>query len=123
ARRGGALSVHGTGDPVIANNVFERNWAATVGGAFYVEPDAGSIAVDNNTIVRNTSVDGGAFVLAGAGTVRLRNDILAFNTGGLARSNGAEVTADVSTSCLFGNGAFDVLNVPAPDPAAGNLTV
>jgi hypothetical protein len=120
---GGGLCSH-FGSPHIANNVFAVNSADTAGatsgrgGALFLDPPAGHrpVIVHNNFLDNSATNGGGAIYLGTNATFHLRDNVIAFNSSGLA-ATGATVTLERNGT--FENGGQDYVGVT---PGPGSLT-
>lgn len=111
------------GSPRIANNVFALNSAENSGpgigrgGALYLDPPAGHRPViTHNDFLDNSATNGGAAIFLGTNaTFVVTDNIVAFNTSGIAGTN---ATALLERNCAFDNGGLDY---PGLTPGAGSL--
>jgi parallel beta-helix repeat protein len=98
------------GSAMICNNLIVGN----ASGGAYVWDNA---KVYNNTIVGNSAGAGGGVYLAG--TAILRNNLIAFNTSGIARA-GTTLVPVLEYNCVFGNGNQDYS--AGLSPGAGSIS-
>ena len=98
----------------IANNVIAENRARTQGGGVYVSTSSPRIV--NNTITGNTArTGGGIYVYHGTSYPLIANNIMAFNSSGIA--NGGHPT--LSHNCVYGNEEYQYLGV---SPGEGDIS-
>lgn len=116
------------GAPTMLNNLLYANSAPISsgahgrGGGVYLNPPAGAQPVlVNNTILTNFAVNGGgAIYLTEGSSARLINNVIAFNSSGVAAASPAPANRVVfNRNCLFGNGLNELINVTA---GPGNFT-
>ncbi len=108
---GGGIDCWESNVVTVVNNLFYNNRSRTIGGAMNINANAaaGDVNVFNNTIIGNTSADGGGLYLQTSG--RAYNNVIVSNTatnrgGGIYRASG---TADYND--IFDNTAPNGANV------------
>lgn len=109
ADEGGGIYVQ-TSNPTIRWNVICHNHADILGGGIHIAY-ANTAIVENNTIVGNTvGMSYGSGLSMASSFVTIRNNIIAFNTGGPGcKNDGCQVSSDCNL--YYGNPAGDTQNL------------
>ncbi len=108
---GGALYLDSHCTPqMLANNLVVNNRSDDGAAGLYSNGD--QVTVANNTFVGNEVIFGGAGAVGfNAGSAVVRNNIMAFNTGGIAIEGPASVVE--SSNCIFANADADFSGMSA----------
>ncbi|MCX6873974.1 MAG: right-handed parallel beta-helix repeat-containing protein [Verrucomicrobia bacterium] len=117
---GGIACVDGGMAALIANNTITANGGLQAGGILLVGGVSDNPPLINNTLVGN---NGPAVCSIGCNNVRLTNNLIAFNTCGVARS-ALVAGGGITPLCnlVFGN-ALDYDGIPVATGQNGNLAV
>ena len=121
---GGAIYAGITGQLIVVNSTFANNTAvhgtsiASEGGAIYAEFD--NLKITNSTISGNSADDTGGVDFSGP--TRLKNTILANNTGGNCSGHPTDLGANISSDYSCGFSVSPSLNSTDPllEPLANN---
>ncbi|MBE7503440.1 MAG: right-handed parallel beta-helix repeat-containing protein [Verrucomicrobiales bacterium] len=116
---GGAIACTDDGmAPVIANNTITANGGLQAGGILLVGGARDNPLVVNNTLVGNS---GPALRWIGLNSLRLANNLIAFNTAGLTRSTRSPGGTAILTHNLIHGNAVDFDGLPSVIGTSGNL--
>jgi parallel beta-helix repeat protein/predicted outer membrane repeat protein len=116
---GGAI--YGSGSLVIANNLIAGNCAWKGGGVDL----SGSVTLVNNSIVANAASEGGGVrFVSYTYTQTIANNLIAFNSSGVFRTDSSPPTGSVllRNNCVYGNGSYDYSGMPDPSGICGNIS-
>ena len=116
---GGAIACTEDGmAPLIANNTITANGGLQAGGILLVGGARDNPLMVNNTLVGNS---GPALRWYGLNSLRLANNLIAFNTAGLTRSTRSPGGTLVITHNLIHGNAVDFDGLPSAIGTSGNL--
>ncbi len=122
---GGGLSFSGASDVSIDDSIVELNNGLGVAGGVHIE-NVPTSSLTGNTIVANTTPNGGAGVYLTNTTITMSNNLVAFNTGGASVANGVLGSSAITVfSCndVFGNDGLQYGGVTDPTGSDGNVSV
>lgn len=112
--------------PVIVNNAIVANGARRGGGIVMADANGGVPVVENNTVVANSGSGlwWGSSALVPIAPV-LRNNVIAFNAGGLEQAAGTPTNAVIEYNCIHRNHVHDrpadYQGLPSQAGRRGNL--
>lgn len=124
---GGGVYASG-GTTTLRGDVFARNTMSaspstpgnyTLGSAVAFENASADMV--NNTVVQNNSPRGAVYV--SQSSLRMKNNILAFNGSGIYRRESDTSAVSMFNNCFFENGGLDVSGLTDPVGTNGNIGV